>query len=130
MDPEPVTADIVMDPEPGVDDVKKVLYIPEWIKNSAGWWSDGQINDETFIKGIEFLIQEQIIDIPIQVNVSLTLEEKEASKFDWTEETEEKVIRIPDWVKNNSGWWAQGLLSDEEFINAIKFLVETETIMI
>ena len=35
--------------------------IPDWIKNNAGWWADGQINDDTFVQGIQFLIKAGII---------------------------------------------------------------------
>jgi len=35
--------------------------IPDWIKNNAGWWADGQIDDDTFIQGIQFLIKAGII---------------------------------------------------------------------
>ena len=37
--------------------------IPAWIKNNAGWWADGQINDDTFVQGIQFLIKAGIIVI-------------------------------------------------------------------
>ena len=37
--------------------------IPTWIKNNAGWWADGSIDDDSFIQGIQFLIQEGIIQI-------------------------------------------------------------------
>ena len=37
--------------------------VPEWVKNNAGWWADGQIPDSAFIDGIEFLIKEGIIKI-------------------------------------------------------------------
>ena len=30
---------------------------------------------------------------------------------------------IPGWVKGIAGWWAQGKISDDEFVSAIKFLV-------
>ena len=30
---------------------------------------------------------------------------------------------IPMWVKGIAGWWAQGKISDDEFVSAIKFLV-------
>jgi len=30
--------------------------IPPWIKNNAGWWADGQIDDVAFIQGIQYLI--------------------------------------------------------------------------
>lgn len=35
--------------------------IPAWVKNNAGWWADGQIDDETFVKGIEYLVKNGII---------------------------------------------------------------------
>jgi len=31
---------------------------------------------------------------------------------------------IPDWVRNNAGWWADGLISDDDFVSGIKYLVE------
>jgi hypothetical protein len=38
--------------------------IPSWIKNNAGWWADGSIDDSSFVQGIQFLIQEGIMKIP------------------------------------------------------------------
>ena len=40
------------------------ISIPEWIRNNAAWWADGQIDDGTFIQGIEYLIKNDIILIP------------------------------------------------------------------
>lgn len=37
--------------------------IPSWIKNNASWWADGQIDDDSFIQGIQFLIKEGIMRI-------------------------------------------------------------------
>jgi len=37
--------------------------VPEWVKNNAGWWADGQIPDSAFIDGIEYLIKDGIIRI-------------------------------------------------------------------
>jgi len=37
--------------------------IPSWIKNNAGFWADGEIDDATFLNGIEFLIENEIIDV-------------------------------------------------------------------
>ena len=36
--------------------------IPEWVKNNAGWWADDQIPDSAFIDGLEFLINNGIIN--------------------------------------------------------------------
>ena len=37
--------------------------IPDWIKNNAGWWADGQIDDSSFVQGIQWLIKEGIMKI-------------------------------------------------------------------
>jgi hypothetical protein len=37
--------------------------IPSWIKNNAGWWADGAIDDNSFVQGIQFLIKEGILKI-------------------------------------------------------------------
>ncbi|HUU49309.1 MAG TPA: peptidase [Nitrosopumilaceae archaeon] len=37
--------------------------VPSWIKSNAGWWADGQIDDESFVQGIQFLIKEGIMQI-------------------------------------------------------------------
>ena len=36
---------------------------PAWIKNNAGWWADDQIDDETFVSGIQYLITNGILDV-------------------------------------------------------------------
>lgn len=35
--------------------------VPSWIKNNAGWWADGTIDDNTFLQGIQFLVKTKII---------------------------------------------------------------------
>ena len=37
--------------------------IPVWIKNNAGWWADGSIDDASFVQGIQFLVQEGFMKI-------------------------------------------------------------------
>ena len=32
--------------------------------------------------------------------------------------------QVPDWVRNNAKWWADGLISEYDFLNGIKYLVE------
>ena len=44
------------------NDVKtNIVEIPEWIKNNAGWWAEGIIDDEAFVNGIQYLIEHGII---------------------------------------------------------------------
>jgi len=87
--------------------------IPDWIRNNAKWWSDGQIDDSDFTSGIQFMIKENIISIP-----------------DLPEQTTETAEGVPDWVRNNAGWWADGLISEDDFLGGIKWLVENGIIKI
>ena len=100
----------------GIDVVEQVL-IPEWVKKNAGWWSDGTMNDDTFTNAIEFLIEKQILDIPMEQNVSVDPDEEQ-------EITEEIIVPIPDWIKNTAGWWSDDTINDDAFVSAIQYLVE------
>jgi hypothetical protein len=44
--------------------------------------------------------------------------------------TQTATASVPDWVKNTAGWWADGAISEGEFVNAIEHLVKTGTIII
>jgi len=35
--------------------------IPAWIKSNAGWWATDQIDDSSFLQGIQYLVQKGII---------------------------------------------------------------------
>ena len=37
--------------------------IPTWVKNTAGWWAKGQVNDSAYISGIQYLIKEGVIKV-------------------------------------------------------------------
>ena len=89
------------------------IAVPEWIKNNAEWWSRGQISDNEFISGIEYMIQKEIITIP---NLSAS---EESSTQD-----------VPDWVRNNASWWALDQISEDEFVNGIKYLIEKGIIVV
>ena len=82
------------------------ISIPDWIRNNALWWSEEQIDDNTFIQGIEYLIKNNIIVIP------QTQQE--------TTETKE----IPSWIRNNAEWWADGQIDDETFVQGLEFLIK------
>jgi len=31
---------------------------------------------------------------------------------------------IPEWIKNNAGWWAEGAIGDSDFVSGIQFLIK------
>ena len=38
--------------------------IPAWIKNNAGWWATDQIDDSSFLQGIQYLDPGRNYDYP------------------------------------------------------------------
>lgn len=86
--------------------------IPAWVKNTAKWWSESQISDSDFIKGVQFLVENKIIKVS-------------GSSASLSGSNE-----IPYWIKNNAGWWANGKISDNDFVTSIEYLVNQGLIKI
>ena len=38
--------------------------------------------------------------------------------------------KVPDWVKNNAGWWVSHFISDNEFVDALEFLIKEGIIQV
>jgi hypothetical protein len=94
--------------------IKSSTYpVPSWIQNNAEWWSKGLIGEEDFLSGIQFLINQGIIQIST------------------THDTQQSSLPfVPNWVKDTAGWWAEGKVTDQDFLNGIKFLVENQIIKV
>jgi len=45
------------------DTTLEAKLIPDWVKNVAGWWATGQIDDADFLNGLEYLIKKDILGI-------------------------------------------------------------------
>ena len=93
-------------PSISTTEAEQDFIIPSWIKNNAGQWADGQIDDNSFVSGVEWLISNHIIEVP-PTTISGTIE-----------------TTIPNWVKNTSGWWADNQISDDDFVNSIQYLIK------
>jgi len=95
------------------DQINTGYVVPNWIKNNAGWWADGQINDNSFVTGIQWMISESVIILPP------------------TEQgTSDGENIIPNWVKKTAGWWAEDKIHAVTFVAAIKYLIVEGIIII
>ncbi|HUL51705.1 MAG TPA: hypothetical protein VLT10_00360 [Verrucomicrobiae bacterium] len=81
------------------------ILIPAWVKRNAQWWSQGQVGDSEFVQGIQYLIQNKIMQIP------------------QTMQGYGSTTQIPYWIKINAGLWASGQISDDEFVKGIQYLI-------
>ena len=91
---------------------EKTQSIPTWIKNTAGWWATNKIPDEEFVKSLQFLIENSIIDVQSTGKMKPALQS------------------IPAWIKNTAGWWATNQIPDEEFLKGINFLIDNGLLVI
>jgi len=87
---------------PGVSTV-----IPDWVRNNAEWWSKDLIGEADFVSGIQYLIIHGVIQIPSVPG----------------ENGAQETAFVPPWVKDTAGWWAEGLVSDTEFVNGLQYLI-------
>ena len=93
--------------------------IPDWIRNVAGWWAIGDISENEFLTGIEYLINNNIILIDfVPCNYEIQNQTISPSKS------------VPDWIKNNASWWSDNLIYDTDFINGLQYLIEHKIIKI
>ena len=91
--------------------------IPGWIKNVAGWWANGEISENEFLTGIEYLINNNIILLEfVPCNIKTESQTISSAKL------------VPDWVKNNAKWWSEDLIEDTDFVNGIEYLVKKQII--
>ena len=91
--------------------------IPSWIKNVAGWWANGEISENEFLTGIEYLINNNIILLEfVPCNIKTESQTISSAKL------------VPDWVKNNAKWWSEDLIEDTDFVNGIEYLVKKQII--
>ena len=98
---------------PKIHEVKKVEIVPDWIKNSAGWWAEDKITDVEFTTALQFLIQNDIIKIESVQN---------------TESNDSAII--PTWIKNNAKWWAEDEITETDFLSGIYYMIENGIIII
>ena len=90
-----------------LDESLLTAKIPDWLRNNAGWWANKQIDDSSFIEGLQYLIKNNIIKIPQTV-----------------QDSNHDLVIIPDWLRNNAGWWANKQIDDSSFIEGLQYLIK------
>jgi hypothetical protein len=86
--------------------------IPNWIKSTAKFWVNGDVGDNEFEKGIQYLVENKII------------------KISEAQQNSQSIQRVPHWVKNLAGMWINDTASDDDFTKAIEYLVNVGIIIV
>ena len=72
--------------------------IPSWVKNNAGWWADGTIDDNSFIQGIQFLIDTGVVIVPEIDNLKMENAELQKQNDELLVQLDEGRIIIEELV--------------------------------
>lgn len=91
-------------------EMQSTVQNESWIKRDAKYWSDGSIDDATFVIGIQYMVQHGMVKLSQDQDFGLS--------------------QIPSWVKTNAGWWADGKISDEDFDSTIQYLIDSKIMKI
>ena len=107
--------------------------VPNWIKNTAGWWATDAISETEFVNAIAYLIKNGIISIESskspeiiadmwlngQINDDefLTNVEQliEAERIIIPDSSIIETSQLPDWLVNNAAWWAARIITNSDF---------------
>ena len=70
--------------KPEIFTIDIIEKVPAWVKNNAGWWANGEIDDTEFLTSMHFLIKNGIIVIEHPDTMELTEQEKKnADRNKW-----------------------------------------------
>lgn len=95
-----------------VVDLGKTVF-PFWIKQIGYSWLNGEISNGALIDSIQKSIDNEKWNVTKEID---------KNNFD--------SIYIPKWVKTTTTWWLEEKISDNDFANAIQYLINKEIILL
>jgi len=78
--------------------------MPIWIKQVAGQWSSGNVQDEYFYSAIDYLMKHNIIS-------------SNDEKID--------ISTVPHWLQKSAHLWFTGEIDDNTFVNSIQYMISS-----
>jgi len=99
-----------------LNDGDKITFVPE----TFTFTNNGSTTFEIFVDGN-----------PIQIAPGQSVPDTDDA-VDTTTPTRptSKEIQVPSWIKLNAGWWADGQIKDESFVEGIKYLIKEDIMRI
>lgn len=93
--------------------------VPTWVKTTAQFWVEGNVEDQDFTGGIGFLIKERIIDLKDSPQEESSTDEEIPSE-----------PSVPVWIRETTKWWIDGQVPEDQFLEGIKWLVSKKIISV
>ena len=119
--------------------------VPSWLKPIAVWWGEDKISDQDFINSFQYLVENKILEISSPViaepkcGLGLVLDEltnqcviHNESEIDgiFLDAIEEQQKTVLSLIKATTSWWGKGKIADQDFLDALQYLVENNVLII
>ena len=99
------------------EDAKTMLHMIYWMI------TDGQ----EFSKSLLYPpLPDNVVELSKKGLSRVTYDGEVLWKYDGsvkTTETKTTDYEIPDWIRNNAKWWADGLITDQDYIKGLQYLI-------
>jgi hypothetical protein len=115
------------------------ILLPLWMKTLAVWWGQDKISDKDFIYTLQFLVENKLLVIPKpeiteskcgpgmvleEITDECIIQDESESQEIFLESINEHQKIVLSMIKTTTLWWGQDKISDQDFINALQYLVE------
>ena len=115
---------------------------PLWLKDIAVWWGEEQITDQNFVSTLQYLMDKKILAIPdrgieklgcgsgliLNTTNDCIINDESESKGIFIDAVDEQQKIVVSWIKVTTLWWGQDKIDDQDFMNALQYLVENNVI--
>lgn len=117
--------------------------LPTWLKITAVWWGEEKISDEDFLNSLQYLVENKLLVIPTaeiskpscgpglvldEITDECIIHDKSDTDGIFIDTIDEQQKIVVSWIKVTTLWWGQDKLSDQDFINALQYLVENNVL--
>ena len=111
----------------------------------AVWWGEDKISDDDFVNTFQYLFENKILEIPLPVNVEpecglglvlntasneCVIHDESDSEGIFIDAVKEQQKTVVSLIKTTSLWWGKGKIADQDFIDALQYLVENNVLTI
>ena len=94
------------------DDAKAVIHMIYWMITEGQQYSP----DLLYVP-----LAEKVVELGKRGLSSVTYDGE--ILWDYSETIATAEYEIPNWIKDNAKWWAEGLISDQDYINGLQYLI-------
>ncbi len=115
---------------------------PLWLKDIAVWWGEDQITDQDFVNTLQYLVEKNILAIPdrdfgepvcdsgliLNKTSDCVINDESESKGIFIDAVDEQQKIVVSWIKVTTLWWGQDKIDDQDFMNALQYLVENNVL--